>query len=70
MLDWLDSADAGALAHAELEERLETTGRELVRQMFQDHLDVRAQRETRVEVTDVHGATHGAVEAGHVRGLH
>ncbi|HVM00185.1 MAG TPA: hypothetical protein VM324_12910, partial [Egibacteraceae bacterium] len=47
-----------------------TTGRELVRQMFQDHLDVRAQRETRVEVTDVHGATHGAVEAGHVRGLH
>ena len=70
VLDWLDSADAGALAHAELEERLDTTGRELVRQMFQDHLDVRAQRETRVEVTDVHGATHGAVEAGHVRGLH
>jgi hypothetical protein len=69
VLDWLDSPEAGALAHAELEDRLEADGRELLRQLLQDHVDLRAQRETRVAVVDVDGTTHGAVEAGHVRRL-
>jgi hypothetical protein len=69
VLDWLDSPAAGALTHAELEERLDVEGRQLLCQLLQDHLDLRAQRETRTEVIDADGATHGAVEAGHTRRL-
>jgi hypothetical protein len=69
MLDWLDSPDAGALTHAELEDRLDADGRQLLCQLLQDHLDLRAQRETRVAVVDADGITHAAVEAGHVRRL-
>jgi hypothetical protein len=67
--DWLGSSEATALEHAELEDQLDTKGRELMRQLLQDHLDLRAQRETRVQVRDAAGMTHGAVEAGHARGL-
>lgn len=59
---WLDSADAGGLEHAELEHRLQDAGRELLPQLLQDHLDLRAHREPRVEVLDCHGVTHRAVE--------
>jgi hypothetical protein len=69
MLDWLDAAQAGALTHAELEDRLDADGRGLLRQLLQDHLDLRAARETRTEVIDAHGMAHGAVEAGHTRRL-
>ena len=69
MLDWLDSADAGELTHAELEVRLDAEGRELLRQLLQDHVDLRAQRESRVEVVDADHTAHRAVEAGHARGL-
>lgn len=69
VLDWLDGADAGALAHAELEDRLQADGRQLLRQLLQDHLDLRAQREVRVAVVDADGTTHSAVEPGHARGL-
>jgi hypothetical protein len=61
---WLEGADAGQLAHGELEERLDVEGRELLRQMFQDHLDLRAQREPRLEaVVGANGVTRGSVEA-------
>lgn len=66
---WLDGTDAAALTHSELEGRLDVTGRELLRQLLADHLDLRAQREQRVDVIDAEGVGHGAVEAGHRRDL-
>ena len=60
VVGWLDGAEAGQLEHAELEDRLEVAGRDLLRRLFQDHLDLRAQREARLgEVVDVHGIRHG-----------
>ena len=38
---WLSGGEAAALAHAELEERLGERGRELLRLLHQDHLDLR-----------------------------
>lgn len=69
MIGWLEGAQAAALTHAELEEQLDTRGRELLRRMYQAELDLRAQREQRVRVTDAGGARRGAVEPGHVRPL-
>jgi hypothetical protein len=41
-----------AVTHAELERHVEAWGRELLRQLFQDHADLRAVREERMpEVT-------------------
>ena len=34
--DWLSSAEAACLQHADLEEQLETRGRELERRLLQD----------------------------------
>jgi Uncharacterised protein family (UPF0236) len=57
-------------SHAELEELLTTRSRELMRQLLQDHLDLRAQREQRLhEVTDAERVVHGSVETGHTRAL-
>jgi hypothetical protein len=59
---------AARLTHEELECRLDVDGRELTRQLLQDHLDVRAGRERRAEeVIDEAGVVHNAVEAGHHR---
>jgi len=69
VVGWLDGATAGAMAHGEVEGELDRRGRELLRQMFQDHLDRRAQREERVEVVDAAGVARGSVERGHGRGL-
>lgn len=70
IVGWLEGADAGQLAHGELEERLEMEGRELLRQMYQDHLDLRAQREPRMgPVVGADGVARGSVEADHERGL-
>jgi hypothetical protein len=67
---FLDGAEAAGLEHAELEERLDTNGRALLRQLTQDHFDLRAQREDRLEtVVDADGVERGAVEAGHQRAL-
>nr|WSW48700.1 ISKra4 family transposase [Streptomyces sp. NBC_01001] len=41
----LSGVDASAWTHAELEEHLDAAGRELLRQLLQDHLDLRAMRE-------------------------
>jgi hypothetical protein len=66
----LDGAAAAGLEHAELETHLQQAGRELFRQLMQDHLHLRAQREQRLpEVTDAEQVTRGAVETGHTRAL-
>lgn len=65
-----DSAEAAGCTHEELEARLDRAGRELICQLLQDHLDLRATRERRAgEVVDGDGVAHRAVEAGHRRSL-
>jgi hypothetical protein len=61
---------AGALSHSELESQLQAEGFELLRQLFQDHLDLRAQREQRLgEVVGSDGVCRRYAEAGHCRPL-
>lgn len=70
LVGFLVGEEAGALTHDELETRLAKCGRDLLRQLFQDHLDLRASRERRAgAVIDAAGVAHEAVEAGHRRGL-
>jgi hypothetical protein len=58
------------LTHAELEARLQAEGRELLRQLTQDHLDLRAQHETRLEqVVGADGVRRAHAEAGRSRSL-
>jgi hypothetical protein len=65
-----EGRESGQLAHGELEERLELEGRELLRQMLQDYLDLQAQREPRLEaVVGADGVAGRSVETGHERGL-
>jgi hypothetical protein len=66
----LGDPGVGEQTHAELEEWLTVDSRELVRQLFQDHLDLRAVREQRHrEVVDASGLAHTRVEPGHQRSL-
>jgi hypothetical protein len=69
VLALLDGGAAAALSHAELEDRLESEGRQLVCQLFQDHLDLRALREMRVEVVGADGVGRSRVETGQARDL-
>lgn len=70
IVGWLADEQADGLEHSDLESRLQSDGRELLRVLFQDHLDLRAEREQRVdEVCDGAGVTRGAVESGHHRPL-
>jgi hypothetical protein len=69
VLALLDGNAAAALSHAELEDCLEREGRQLVRQLYQDHLDLRALREVRVEVVAADGVGRGRVQTGQVRDL-
>lgn len=67
---FLGGGEADALTHEELETRLDVSGRELTRQLLQDHLDLRAAREVRTAVvSDESGVVHNALEAGHHRPL-
>lgn len=66
--EWL-TADAAGLTHAELEDELGERGRELLRTLFQDHLDRLSREEPRVEVIDAEGAPRRSVEEGHQRRL-
>ncbi len=69
----LDAEPAARLGRAELEELLELRGRELLRQLFQDHLELRRLREELAvaahpaAVTGADGVTRRAVETGHQR---
>jgi hypothetical protein len=68
VVSWLGGDQAAALDHGALEAELGTLGRDLLRQLFQDHLDLRASRERRIdEVAGLEGTRRGAVEAGHAR---
>ncbi len=69
MLGWLEGTESASLSHAELEDQVERRGREVQRLMFQDHLDLRALREKRVEAVDAEGLVHASVEPGHHRHL-
>lgn len=69
VVGWLEDTEAGSLSHGELEDVLDRRGRQLLRRLLQDHLDLRARREERVEVVDVGGVTYGSVEPGHTRQL-
>lgn len=70
LLALLAGEQAGELTHAELETRLEVEGRELLRQLYQDHLDLRAEREVRLgQVVGADGVARRYAEAGHTRPL-
>jgi hypothetical protein len=58
------------MTHGELEDRLSADMREVICQLFQDHVDLRADHEERLGgVSGAQGAFYGAVEAGHERSL-
>jgi hypothetical protein len=72
----LASAEAGGWTHDQLEEHLEVEGREVLRLLLQDHLDLRAVREQHAvaqgrtgPVIDADGIDHRRVEPGHTRHL-
>lgn len=72
----LGSAEADGWAHDQLEDHLQARGREVLRRLLQDHLDLRAVREQRAvgqgrvePVTDADGICHPTVEQGHRRQL-
>ncbi len=70
LVSFLDATDAAGLSHAELEQRLEVDGRELLRRLVDDHLALRAAREQRLErVTGNEGVVRTRLESGHVRAL-
>jgi hypothetical protein len=70
VVDELAGADAAAVKHAELEQQLGAAGRELMRQLFQDHADLRALREQRREdVVGADGVERTRVERGRSRRL-
>ena len=62
VVGFLHGPDATGLTHGELEAKLTVDLRELVRQLFQDHLDLRAAREERhTDVVDASGTPRGRV---------
>jgi hypothetical protein len=65
----LAAGEADGRTHTELEERLAGEGRELIRQLLQDHLDLRTVREQRQRVVDAEQVVHTRAEPGHHRGL-
>ena len=69
-LHWLDGAEAAGLDHAQLETQLQGKGGELLRQLFQDSMDLRAHRERpRAEVVGADAVVRTRVESGHTRAL-
>ncbi len=70
VVGFLGGEAAAGLTHAELEAALGVKGRELLRQLHQDHMDLRAEREVRLpEVVGADGAARRYAEAGHRRPL-
>lgn len=52
LVSFIDSSEAHTMTHSELERELEKRGRELMRQLLQDHLDTRSPGETAGPVVD------------------
>jgi hypothetical protein len=70
LVGFLDGSDAAGLSHAELEDRLDRDGRELLRRLLDDHLALRAVREERLEeVIGDERTRRGRAESGHARAL-
>lgn len=70
IVGWLDGARASTLTHSQLEEQLAERGRELLRQLLQDHLALRGERERLLEdVVGADGARRRHVERDHPRQL-
>jgi len=70
LVGFLGGVDAAKLTHAELEERIGTDGFELLRMLFQDHLDLQATREEALsEVVGADGITRTYAEEDHQRAL-
>ena len=73
LVEELQSAEAAVLTACELEDLLAERGREVQRQLLQDHLDLRATREERaarpdhLAATGADGVTRTRLEAGHHR---
>jgi len=68
--EWLASEDAAGLQHGELEEQLDVRGRELLRRLFQDRLDLTAAREVRRhDVTGKDRVARPRAEKGRTRPL-
>jgi hypothetical protein len=68
--DWMASEDAAGLQHGELEDQLDVRGRELLRRLFQDRLDLTAAREERRhDVTGADGVVRTRAEKGRARPL-
>jgi hypothetical protein len=68
--DWMASEEAAGLQHAELEDQLDVRGRELLRRLFQDRLDLAAAREERRhDVTGEDGVVRTRAEKGRARPL-
>ena len=67
---WLGGPEAAGLEHAAVEELLAARGREIMRLLFQAHLDLRAARERRLaRVMGPDGICRTWAEAGHTRPL-
>ena len=67
--EWL-AGEAAGLQHAELEEQLDVRGRELMRRLFQGHLDLLAAREVRRDdVAGEDGVVRPRAERGRERPL-
>ena len=68
--EWLASEGTAGLQHGELEEQLDVRGRELLRRLFQDRLDLTAAREVRRhDVTGQDGVRRPRAEKGRTRPL-
>ncbi len=67
---WLSGEQARGLEHGQLEQRLEQGGRELIRTLLQDHLDLRCDQERRLElVVGADGTRRANVERSHGRAV-
>lgn len=70
LVGFLRDEHALSATHGELESALDERGRQLMRQLYQDHLDLRASREQRLDkVKDAKGVPRRDAEAGHRRSL-
>jgi hypothetical protein len=70
LVEWVGGEQARSLEHSELEARLAAEGRELIRVLLQDHLDLRAGAEQRAGgVLGADGVPRRNVERGHEREL-
>ncbi|MGO8861994.1 MAG: ISKra4 family transposase [Acidimicrobiales bacterium] len=70
IVGWLSASETAGCEHGDLEALLDSCGRELLCCLLQDHLDLRALCEQRLDgVADAFGVERRAVETGHERPL-